>query len=152
MLAGGGGAPGRVHPKKSCLCPRKNTVCKPPQCTSAKTPKNSPSALPCSSGPHAAAGPSAITLWMTPTKLTGNLAPPLLDTPFKAICVIFITFNEMSTILHHVGFIATGGGARSPAARRQWQLQCSGKRDGSAAAVRQHQGGSGGSGGGSATA
>ncbi len=47
-----------------------------------------------------ATGPIAITLWRTPVKLTGDLALPLLDTPFEAICAIFITFNEMSTVLH----------------------------------------------------
>jgi hypothetical protein len=94
------------------------------------------SALPCSSGPYATVGPIAITLWRTPTKLTGNLALPLLDTPFEAIWVIFITYNEMSTVLHHIGFIVKeGGGARSPAARHQQWQQRSGKRGGSAAAA-----------------
>jgi hypothetical protein len=46
----------------------------------------------CTSGTYAAAGPIAITLWRTPTKLTGDLALPLLDTLFEAICAIFITF------------------------------------------------------------
>jgi hypothetical protein len=41
-----------------------------------------------------------------PAKLMGDLALPLLNTPFEAICAIYITFNEMRTVLHLIGFIA----------------------------------------------
>jgi hypothetical protein len=106
------------------VLPLENTV--RAKILSASNSKNFASALPCSSGPHAAAGPSAIILWRTPAKLKGDLALPLLDTPFEVICAIFITFNEMSTVLHHIGFIATGGGeescsAASAAAARRWR-------------------------------
>ncbi len=111
-----------------------------------KNSKNSASTLPCTSSPHAAAGPSAITLWRTPTKLTGNLALPLLDTPLETSCAIFITFNEMSTVLHHIGFFAMGGGGEE---------SCSAPSAAAAAqreARKQRSGGGGGGGGGSATA
>ena len=76
--------------RKNCCCPQHTQK-------NSKTPT---SALPCSSGLYAAKGPIAITLWRTPTKLTGDPNLPLLDTPIEAICVIFITFCEISTVLH----------------------------------------------------
>ena len=67
--------------------------------THTQNPQKPASVLPCSSGPYATAGPITITLWRTPTKLMGNPDLPLLNTPIKAICVIFITFCEISTVL-----------------------------------------------------
>jgi hypothetical protein len=77
-----------------------------PQTTTHKTKKkNLASALPCSSGPYAAAGQIAIIRWRTPTKLTGDPDLPLHNTPSKAICAIYITFHEMSTPPHCSEFI-----------------------------------------------
>jgi hypothetical protein len=55
---------------------------------------------------YAATGPFAITLWRMPAKLTGNLAVPLLYSSIETDCAIFISFNEISTVLYHSGFIA----------------------------------------------
>ena len=63
------------------------------------------SALPCSSGPYAAAGQFAITRWRTPTKLTGDPDLPLHNTSSVGICVSCITFHKMSTLLHCSKFI-----------------------------------------------
>jgi hypothetical protein len=73
--------------------------------TTTHTKKTLSSALPCSSGPYAAAGQIAINPWRTPTKLTGNPDLPLHDTPSEAICASCITFHEMSTLLHRSEFI-----------------------------------------------
>ena len=67
--------------------------------------KKCASALPCSSGPYAAAGQIAITRWMTPTKLTGDPNLPLHNTPSEAICAICITFQAMITPPHRSEFI-----------------------------------------------
>ncbi len=56
--------------------------------------KNSHTWLTAPPHPHDAAQPYTITLWRTPTKLMGNLALPLLDTPVEAHHAIFIIFNE----------------------------------------------------------
>ncbi len=90
----------------SCYRSQKLLVCK--NCSwSSSPPNHNPHekklvalALPCSSGPYAAAGQIAITPRRTPTKLTGDPDLPLLDTPSKAICAICFTFHEMSTLLH----------------------------------------------------
>ena len=74
-----------------------------PQLTTKK--KTLASALPCSSGPYAAAGQIAITRWRTPTKLTGDPDLPLHNTPSEAICAICITFHEISTPPHRSKFI-----------------------------------------------
>ena len=76
-----------------------------PQTTTHNEKKTLASALPCSSVPYAAAGQIAITRWRTPTKLTGDPDLPLHNTPSKAICVICITFHEMSTPPHRGEFI-----------------------------------------------
>ena len=76
-----------------------------PQHTTQKTTKKHFGATVFSSSPYADAGPIAITVGSMPTNLTGNLSQPLVDTPLIAICTVFITFNEISTVLHHSGFI-----------------------------------------------
>ena len=82
-------------------------------------------ALPCSSSPYAAAGPIAITIGSTPTKLTCVLARPLVDTPLgRALVGAASSLAQSASIGAGARLRArpkttrTGRGKRTTASRR----------------------------------